>query len=109
LRVAEKCDPCREVQTRLEDRDLVTFRHDDVFAIPGSNNAVLSVQSGFATVAPVDSPGANNNAHVAADARRVALYIIPAHFIFPLRDHYDKGHAIPHAPARGQMGRKGLL
>jgi hypothetical protein len=36
-------------------------------------------------VAPVDSPGANNNAHVAADARRVALYIIPPHFIFPLR------------------------
>ena len=27
------CDPGREIQTRFEDRHLVTLRHDDVFAI----------------------------------------------------------------------------
>jgi hypothetical protein len=29
------CDPGREVQTQFEDRNLVTLRHDDVFAITG--------------------------------------------------------------------------
>jgi hypothetical protein len=44
---------------------------------------VLSGQIGFVTVAAVDVPGADNSAHVAADATRIALYI---HFLLLIFD-----------------------